>query len=345
VLAGESLHPVGSAAIESTLTTPTVAPATRAPDRSIPPELDALCVAALAEDAAKRPTARQMADAIQRYLDGDRDLEARRAIAARLVAEAKVALAAGERAKAMQSAGRALSLDPESDAAVFVTKLMLEPPAELPTDVKARLDAREVDISAFGAREGWRGVVILFAMLPVMMWNGIASWPRVIALFGVMALIGTHAYLSQKYLQFRAYVVFTMLVVATVALSRFLGPFLLIPPIVTMFAMALMRQHAVNSRPVLAIATMLVGLNLPLVLEHFGVLDSTWAIVGDQLTVRSTALEVSSRTVAVLVICNAAFVVIAGVFARAAARALREANRRLEVQAWHLRQLLPDGRA
>jgi hypothetical protein len=61
----------------------------------------------------------------------------------------------------------------------------------------------------------------------------------------------------------------------------------------------------------------------------------------DRMIARSTALELNGRTTALLVVANAAFVVLAALYSRGAAQALREANRRLELQAWHLRQLLP----
>src|SRR5262249_26326070 len=131
--------------------------------------------------------------------DGDRDLEARRAIATRLLEEARKALDVGYRATAMQAAGRALALDPESEAAAFVTKLMLEPPALIPVDVESRIYEGDVELNALGARQGMRAVVAMFVMLPLMIWNGIASWRIVVSLFGLMALIATHAHLSQKY--------------------------------------------------------------------------------------------------------------------------------------------------
>jgi eukaryotic-like serine/threonine-protein kinase len=341
VLAGKPLHPGGTAAIASTLTTPTAAPASRAPDRNIPPELDALCVSALAEDAAKRPTARQLADAIQRYLDGDRDLEARRSISARLLGEAHDALAAGDRAKAMQAAGRAMALDPESDAAAFVTKLILEPPHAVPADVESRVADREVEINLVGARQGGRSVMVMFAILPLMIWNGIASWPTVFALVVCMALATLHAYVSQRQRRFRLHLAFALLIPTAIVLCRFAGPFMIMPPIITIFAMALMLQHSVNSRPILSIGALLVCVIAPVALERFGVLDASWSIDGDRMVSRSTALEVSDRSTVLLVVANACFVVLAAMFARGVARTLREANRRLELQAWHLRQLLP----
>jgi serine/threonine-protein kinase len=64
ILAAEPLHPRGEAAVGATLAKPTQSPSTRKPD--VPPELDALCAAALAEDPGERPTAHDLADGARR---------------------------------------------------------------------------------------------------------------------------------------------------------------------------------------------------------------------------------------------------------------------------------------
>ena len=67
ILAGQPLHPRR--------------PMPSPPDE-LPPELDAIVRAATADVPAERiTTVRELADAVQRYLDGDRDLERRRDLA------------------------------------------------------------------------------------------------------------------------------------------------------------------------------------------------------------------------------------------------------------------------
>src|SRR6185295_9876658 len=111
VVTGAALHPqrtIGAIA-------PIARPSTQRPDA--PPELDAICERATAGDpAARYPSARALGDAVQAFLDGDRDVAARGALARHHIAEARAALAAGEgevhRRTAMRAAGRALALDP-----------------------------------------------------------------------------------------------------------------------------------------------------------------------------------------------------------------------------------------
>src|SRR5262245_6435427 len=98
VLAGEPLHPRGQLALQTTLAGEVVkSPAQRRPDRGVAPELDAVCVAALAMSPAARPTAKQLADRIEAYLDGDRDLALRRKLALEQLWSARAAMTAGRR--------------------------------------------------------------------------------------------------------------------------------------------------------------------------------------------------------------------------------------------------------
>src|SRR6185437_3316290 len=67
--------------IASTLKGAATSPA-RAPEREIPPELEAICAKATATDPNERfASARELNVALERFLDGDRDLERRQAMA------------------------------------------------------------------------------------------------------------------------------------------------------------------------------------------------------------------------------------------------------------------------
>ena len=85
ILAGEPLHPRGPNALPSTVGGEAITSAARRrPERAVPPELDTICVAMLAMDPGARPSARGVADRIQAYLDGDRDVTRRKTMAADL---------------------------------------------------------------------------------------------------------------------------------------------------------------------------------------------------------------------------------------------------------------------
>jgi serine/threonine-protein kinase len=66
-------------------------PRQRAPDKNISPELEELCLAAMAHDPTRRPTAKDLADDIGRILEGTREKERRQREARARVAEGEQA--------------------------------------------------------------------------------------------------------------------------------------------------------------------------------------------------------------------------------------------------------------
>jgi serine/threonine-protein kinase len=187
ILSGTTLHPRGLAAVSSTVENPTVAPSSRAPDRTIPPELDAACVAALAANPVERPTARDLGERIQRYLDGDRDVERRRELAAGFLAQANAATGHADR---MRLAGRALALDPESqDAAALVTRIMLEPPDEIPPELERSIRAREAEYMARSSRVAMGATASFFLALPILLWMGVTNGPVLVGCCLLVALL------------------------------------------------------------------------------------------------------------------------------------------------------------
>ena len=145
-------------------------------------------------DAASRPSARQIAERVQAYLDGDRDVAQRKQVALDQLGTARAALARGARAQAMHAAGRAMALDPGCPgAAEMVTALVLEPPQDPPAELREALrlaDANSVRRHALSAIGAYLAIA---SFLPLAMWNGIRKWPEVLAVFGVALLLATAA--------------------------------------------------------------------------------------------------------------------------------------------------------
>jgi serine/threonine-protein kinase len=347
ILAGEPLHPRGQPAVQSTLDGRAVAsPAKRKPERSIPPELDALCVAMLSMDATTRPTARRVAERVEAYLDGDRDVARRRTMAVDLVWVARAALNEGRRADAMRSAGRALALDPESTgAAEIVTTLILEPPPEPPPELQAAL--READDR--GTRKHARTAIIAYlviaAFLPIAAWNGVRKWDAVLTVFvaacGMAA--GAWAIMRKPERSFPwmfSYAIGS--VVLTAAISRMAGPFTFVPAITCVLIMSLMAYPTFIERSGSLIILIAFGFLGPIFVELGGWLPRTWEIKDGSLISHAGALELAGTpTLTMLIGGSVATIVIAGIHAGRIYRAGRDANRALVTQSWHLRQLLP----
>ncbi len=119
-------------------------PSERAPHRDVPPELDAVCVRATHLDPAERyQTARALHEAVERFLQGDRDVELRRQMAAAHAHAAEEAARLPEAEAsvrtALAEAGRALALEPTNAAALRVVAGVLSAaPREIPPRSKAR---------------------------------------------------------------------------------------------------------------------------------------------------------------------------------------------------------------
>jgi serine/threonine-protein kinase len=352
ILAGEPLHPRGEAALGSTLTHPQEAPARRASERTIPPELDGVCFDALAENAAERPSARELADRVQAYLDGDRDLERRRALAGEQLAAAREALESktpDARATAMRRAGRALALDPESaDAASLVSTLLLEPPdpAHMPPDLSEYLAIEDRLFSATRSRQAAWTYLALFVFWFAIPFMQVKSWPALISFYGLLTLAVTISWRNS--LRGTSSVVVTFVVTTAVVLmfTRVSGPFILTPIVICAALAQMSAIRAFNERLWLVVGWTVLAALLPLVLEWTGVIHTSYFVGGGAVMSFSDIFDMRRRTFdeVALVVANLVFLLAAAVAAVYISRRRFTAQQQLQIQAWHLRQLLPTAR-
>jgi hypothetical protein len=348
LLAGEPLHVRGAAALLSALEPTDGSASRRQPERAIPPELDSLCIAALASDRAARPSASELAERVERYLDGDRDLERRRELAATSIAVAHAALASdvvGGRARAMQAAGRALALDPEShDAAALVTRLMLEPATRLPPELEEELSASEASVQRRQSRVATLSFIAVVGFLLMASWNGLRS---PVMLIGVSTLTTVMAVVAYRLSRRRARPGEMMIVAignATLAavLSRAFGPLIIAPAVTCVMAVSLTSYPQLIDRAKSVIALLALSWSVPVFLERIGVLRSTWWVAEGEVVSTSSLVTIGGTSTApLLIVANIITIVVIGLFANALARSRRDAQRQMEIQAWHLRQLLP----
>jgi serine/threonine-protein kinase len=346
VLAGVTLHPRGHEAIPSTLSNAAIEPSKRAPDRQVPPELDRLCKSALETDSAMRPTARALGDGIQNYLDGDRDLEKRRELAATELDGAQRAFAGGDRAQAMRHAGRAIYLDASNaEAAELASRLVLEVPDQLPPELEARLAQEEVRQMRERSGRAVPPFLAFFVFLFFAPLLGVESWTSLLFVAVAMAAQITIAYINWKirpihvafYICSQAFVVF--------AFSRFAGPFVFTPVLACGILLSFTSVPYVNDRPWIIIAWCAAAMVMPYVLEYAGLAGQTWHLDTEGILSYGTVFKHGNRIDLIGAISgNVMIVVMTGLFARSIARDRRFAQRSQFAQAWHLEQLLPKTR-
>jgi serine/threonine-protein kinase len=160
-----------------------------------PPELVALRDRATAEAKENRiATAREVGEAVQRFLDGDRDLELRRRLAREHLEVAQHAMREDKegietRRKAMMQAGRALALDPDlSEAGQLITQLIVDPPKEVPPEVRMELERADVEYVRGLARGSLFSFVGYLGLAPGLVFS--RSIPYVIATVLAVLLSG-----------------------------------------------------------------------------------------------------------------------------------------------------------
>lgn len=348
ILVGESLHARGIAALESTLSEPQQAPSSRVVDRDIAPELDAACFAALAEDPTERPSARVLADRVQQYLDGDRDVERRRVLAGELLANARAAVASGDpeaRATAINRAGRALALDPESDAAEVLSRMLVEPPRVLPSELITAVASEDRRIATERLRATLVSLFVGMLIVLLLPLVEVKNWTTL----GIMlaSIVAALVAVSLAYVRKAPHPALSLIAggVIVLAFSRLLGPFVLTPVVIAGSLLPISASPWLNERPHWVIGWMLVVALAPIGLEGLGVFQSTWSMIDGGVTSTSAMLQgQSSLDAPMIVVVNILLLGAVALYGININRRTADANHKLFILAWHLGQLLPVGR-
>ncbi len=363
LLTHQPLHGRGTSneLMRSTLGGVDVEAAFRREERDVPPEL----VAIVARSVARRPenrfaTAREMQEALESFLNGDRDLERRRELAREHAGKAYDAAlralegdhtpgesgrAHGQMSEAMREVSRAIALDPQNgDAMRTLVRLMTQVPRALPPEAQRELDALARSSARVGARAAFFAYLSLSLYAPLGYLMGLRNLTMAVVpeiLWMVAAGLSWWAY---KHPDPRGQTRYSLLVVTNLAIASsawFFGPFLLVPALAAVNALAII-VAADRSRRGPAIFLGCVAILLPLVLEWTGVNLPSYAFLNGRFEVLPRALEFPEKpTLVFLLVTNVALLVTAALFVGRFKDALTATENRLYLQTWHLRQLVP----
>jgi len=349
ILTRSMLHPPGKAGLASAEAGIDARPSLRAPHRSIPPELDELCVEATHTVRDKRiQTARELGDRVQSFLDGDRDLAMRHKLATDHLTRAQAAFTAGDdhRAVAMREASSAIALDPKLTAAAeLLGRLMLEPPRTMPEEVEQAILEDDISLMQGNARVGIYAYVGFLSFLPLVWWIAPAGSPYIPVLSSLIFLNMAVCWWGSRYNPVGKEGVISLTnALLLVAVSRMYTPFLVAPGLAAMSAMAIMFT------PTRSKLTSLVGMVVlpwlavigPWLLERVDVISKTTSVDAAGIHLDPLALaggETATLTIAALYVL-ALIAAAAGMASRMRNRE-RAAKRHLHLQAWQLRQLVP----
>jgi serine/threonine-protein kinase len=358
LLALEPLHPTGTrdAAFSSTLFGPDARPSVRAPRLELPPELDAICVRATALDPRDRfATAKEVVEAVEQFLDGDRDLQIRRERAAdhaRFASEhAEHALAAGPgateaRGRALRDAGRAIALDPSNtDAIGTLIRLLTDPPREIPREALAELDRERLQNLGTGDRIASRSFMGWFLMAPMALLMGIRSWPAAMLSTGAWMVAAAVPYFAGRQTRRHAKANLPMLLSGAFAIactSVLFGPYFFLPGFAVIFGMMFVLVPPDRSRHAVVVTVSMLTIVLPALLAWAGVIPQPYEIESDRIVIHAGMLHFPALPTELFLLLSSLSVVFTACLMTARVHdELATARERLHIQAWQLRQMLP----
>ena len=355
VLTLEPLHPRGSSdeMLKSTTSGVELRAALRAPDKDIPPELEAIYTRATAAlPSARFASAREMYEAIEAFQSGDRDVVRRKQLAALHATEAASAAQravdhgdAAERARAMREVTRAVSLDPENvDALKTLVHLLTAVPPELPREAKRELASAH---RASQRASSWSvafGYLSWLLYAPLVVWMGLreGAWGVLCdVLFVGAAGASLVAARYPRHTRRATDVVLALSTLGIACSAGLFGPFMLLPGLAAVNAVHFV-VSADRSRRVPSIFLGCVAIVLPFLLQWFGVLPQqmTFTDAGIVLAPGIAALP-PGPTLIFLLLSNLGIVVTASLVVARFRDATAKNDERLYFQTWQLRQIFP----
>jgi serine/threonine-protein kinase len=365
LLSLQPLHGRGTSneLMKSTLAGVDVDAAIRRAERDVPPELVAIVKRATARRPENRfASAGQMQEALERFLNGDRDLERRKELAREHAGRAYDAAmralegehipgqgsrAAAEMTEAMREVTRAIALDPQNgDALRTLIQLMTQVPRALPAAAQREITAQARAWQRIGSRAAGFAYLSFFLLsAPLGYLMGLRTWPMAVLpeLLGLAAsAMSFHAYRNPDP---NGQTRYSLLIVSNLAIAStawVFGPFVLVPALAAVNALSVI-VAADRSRRGPAIFLGCCAILLPLVLEWTGVNLPSYAFEGGRLVVLPRALGFPEKpTLVFLLVMNVAVLVTAALFVGRFKDALTATENRLYMQTWYLRQLVPD---
>ena len=330
-------------------------------DPSLPQALDEICHRATRLDRADRfKTARELHDAIECFLDGERDRERQVALADEHTDRAETlrieeskggADVEARRTEVMRELGAALALDPSHQRArrVLLDVLLHEPDtippaAEKELDETNRRDRAKSSLVAAFSYMSW------YAISPVLFWMGIRDmgWLVVLdaAVLGLVVYLLWMARSGNAHPAYMRIAIWWNFVIASL-LSVFFGPLIIVPQAATSISASFMVNLRANRQTRLYISAAAVGaVTIPIVLGLLGVVPNPYSFQDGAIVVHPLAVDYKPVPTLVFLLITTAFslVVPAKLIGRGV-EILISSERKTFARAHRLRQLIPTGDA
>ncbi|APR82435.1 Serine/threonine protein kinase [Minicystis rosea] len=325
----------------------------RAFARGIPPEIVAICIKATALEARDRyGSARELHDAIERFLEGHRDLKQREELAAAHAATAReaVQLAAKMpemRELAIREVGAALALDPSHAGAMeTLTRLMLDTPSEMSGEARNAFDRSRRATDREARRGSFVSYLVWMCFAPIVLSLGVRDPISAGITGGCVILAALLSWLAATRriggpIRFIVYCLGTLAIASTCTL---LGWAVVVPGLAAVHTVGFMLYGEKKYQPA-ALVLGVLAVMVPFVLQEAGVLPRAYLFEGDRMIIlpRMTGLP-PVRTQVYLVLASLAAIVAPTLVISRLRDTLESAEERAFMHAWTLQNLVP-GRA
>jgi hypothetical protein len=341
--------------VKSTLEGVDARPSVRAPERDVPPELEAVCVKATALDPTRRfASAREMHDAIERFLDGERDVKHRRELA-RGHARAALAAAASaihpanadpdaDRTRALKEAARSLALDPTNTEAMEASlSLRAQPLRGMPLEVESQLAE---SVNSVTRSSAWFAAVVFgiaLLYLPLTFLMGLREPSFVVATILLLAVSVATLVARSRHPRRGQIPIF---IVATTLLwtlqARVAGPFIVLPGLIVAngVAYAMLEDRALRW---FALIAGCAAVAVPALLEGVGTFGTAYSFRDGMITIVPRALSLpKTPTLVYFTLTAIGSFVIPFLYTGRLRAKFYDMQRAMTLQAWQFRQLVPE---
>jgi hypothetical protein len=223
--------------------------------------------------------------------------------------------------------------------------LLVQPPRELPPAVAEEMAQLARDQIHVGARTGAIAYASMLLYVPLVLWMGVRSAWGISLFFAFAAVAAVASWAATRVRRPSArhvWGVYAASLVSICALSSFFGPNLLVPGIAAASALI---YSATNDRsmrlPIIFLAC--VPLVAPLGLEWLGLVAPSMRFVSEGILLVPRVVGFPPvATYAFLIATNVAVVVTSGLALVPFREGFDDAQRRIRLLAWQLRQLVPE---
>ncbi|MFO0759360.1 MAG: protein kinase [Byssovorax sp.] len=324
--------------------------AERAKAKGLPLDLVAICLKATALRADDRyPSARELHEAIERFLDGARDFKQKKDMADAHAATAREALELSAkmpemRDLAMRELSSALALDPSHPSAVgALAQILLAAPKEMDAEARQAFEASRRDAERASSRGTLIAYLAWLGFIPLVLALGIKNLAAALLTGGMVIITALCSWLSTTGIVGgrTRFLIFCLGNLAVGTTCTLMGWAILVPGIAAVHTLGYVvygERRFQTPALVLGVLTVVV----PFLLQTVGVLPAPYVFENGRMIVNPLMTEFPQVRTEVYLLLASIAVIVAPTLVLGRVRAtLNAAEEKAFLHTWNLQRLLP----